>query len=477
MSNACFAYFILFTCFIKSVKYTINGLFIIAIVFPLLVLSFITITNETLASADPVRWNAFELPGEGISSGWVLAEGSDIEVLASSSDGRLYAGVTGLPYTLYTSTNYGLTWSATGKVTDDIISVAASPGNPGTIYYATSDSVYRSVDSGEHFLKLPPSPGNAGAGNVVITSLAVSHTTADIIAVGTKDTDSSEYGGVYILNEAVPSYIWADSGIGSFDVYSLAFSPNYPVDGQLIAVTSDETDAYVMVKPGTAAWGSFIGDVRLSQNNGLPHSPVIPVISATISIPDNYGKDFSLQNSIFYVAISTGIGFGDVYKIDSKMNPGTSVATDLNVGSQSGYDNLDISALACSGAYPLVHLIAGTANDNRIYLSSDGGINWEESLKSPTGDTVSGILASNDFATSQTAFVATRGNDSAFSITRDGGPTCNQLSLIDNRIDSIVDIAPSPDYISDKALFAITWGNRHSLWRTETGFMSESGNS
>ncbi|MGD9143285.1 MAG: hypothetical protein PVG61_05515 [Dehalococcoidia bacterium] len=459
--------------YLKTSKYALNGIIIIATVFLVLGLSFVgDSASITRAAVTPSHWDEVDIPVEGITGDWVLAEGSDIRQLASASDGTLYAGVSGLPHTLYKSGDCGLTWSAAGKVTDEIIGLVVSTGNPDNVYYATTDAVYRSVDAGEHFQKLPPLPDNPGTGNVKITSLAVSHTTADIIAIGTRDGDNSEYGGIYILDETLPSYIWTDSSISGHDVFSLSFSPGYPQDGQLIAVTSDETNTYVSVKSGSADWGSLMGAALLSRDNAVPHSPVSPLVSAAITFPGNYGYDFSLENSVFYVAVNTGGGNGDIYRINCVLSPASSIATDLNVGLSGGYDNLDIAALDCSGTYPAVNLIAGVADSKRIYLSSDGGNNWDESLKPPTGDSVSNIIMSANFAASQTAHVATTGIDSAFSVTRDSGHTWNQLSLIDNRINTIVDMVPSPDFSLDKTLFMITFGNRHSLWRTETGGVS-----
>jgi hypothetical protein len=47
--------------------------------------------------------------------------------------------------------------------------------------------------------------------------------------------------------------------------------------------------------------------------------------------------------------------------------------------------------------------------------------------------------------------------------------TCNQTGLIDTRMSTILDLAPSPDYHQDKTLFMLTWGGEHSLWRSLNG--------
>ena len=181
-------------------------------------------TLPASASSDVAKWVDIDIPAAGPAGNWALAEGSDIHCLAAASDGTLYAGCTGLTYSLYKSTDGGTGWSPVGEVTDHIVAIALSPVSATTVYYATPAEVFRSSDGGNTFQLLPPGPGGAGHNNIEITSLDVTAMTGDIIAVGTRDKDSLEYGGVYILEEAGMSFTWTDSEIGGYDVYSVAFS-------------------------------------------------------------------------------------------------------------------------------------------------------------------------------------------------------------------------------------------------------------
>ncbi len=74
-----------------------------------------------------------------------------------------------------------------------------------------------------------------------------------------------------------------------------------------------------------------------------------------------------------------------------------------------------------------------------------------------------------DFSSSGKAYAATSGTESAFSYTTDGGVTWNQPGLIDTKISDILDVAPSPNYSQDNTLFMLTWGGKHSLWRSLNG--------
>jgi photosystem II stability/assembly factor-like uncharacterized protein len=296
--------------------------------------------------------------------------------------------------------------------------------------------------------------------------LDVTRLSDSIITVATRDTDSAEYGGVYILEEGniVPS--WVDTGIGSCDVYAVAFSPNYASDRQIIAVTTNETDTLIASKTGDTGWSAVPERARLNRDNTKPLTPVPLAASATIAFSGNYNADPASGSSVFYVAVETSTGEGDVYRIEDAETPAPAKATDLNTGQKYGLNNLDFSGLTATGQYPATVLIAGEANSSRTYTSTDGGLNWTRSRKEPSGAAVTCLLTDLNFAATGRIYAATAGTNSALSVSRDLGITWNQLSLIDTTIDTIVDLAPSPRYTRDNTLFMLTFGNGHSLWRS-----------
>jgi hypothetical protein len=402
----------------------------------LLLLGF---TSPVLAEPDTVKWSQVNIPTQGKPGGWVLAAGSDVQHLSMASNGTLYAYGKGLTYTLYQSTNNGYSWSAIGKVKDEIVDIGVAPDN--VVYYATSSQVFKSVDGVSSFAALPSS-GGAGAHNIEITSLDASRLTSNIIAVGTKDADNAEYGGIYLLEDA-PPFTWTDTSLGNYDAYGVAFSPNYPADHQIIAVVSDETDTFITTDFAGAGWGSTIADAKIDN--------LVP-LSASIAFPEDY--DPSLFASYFVAIDSDSVDErGDIYRVEN------SVVTDLNLG-------VDITGVAVSGETAGANLIAGAASSANVHLSTDGGINWQRSMKPPTGEGNTYVVLAPDFANSGRAYAATSGADSAFSSTTDGGITWNQLSLIDTTLGRIVDLAPSPSYSEDETLFMLTFGGEHSLWRS-----------
>jgi len=436
-----------------------------AIALGLLLLLGLIVTPLTTANAtanDEVRWSRVNIPADGGAGGWVLASGSDVQHLSMAIDGTLYAYGKGLTRTLLKSTDGGYRWSAVGQVGDSIVDIATAPNDAGIVYYATASSVYKSADAGNSFILLPPNPGGAGSSNVEITAIDVSYAGSYTVAAGTRDTDNGEYGGIYLLDEGV-SFTWTDTNLGNYDAYAVAFSPDFPADRQLVAVVTDETDTFVTTRFGDNAWGATIGDVRLDRDNSGVPTPVAVSASADIAFPGDYAAGVAVSFYNLFIAIDTGSGNGDVYGING------TVATDLNIGAAYGLSNIDVTSVAVAGNAATASLLAGAASSARVYGSTDGGRNWTRNSKELTGDASTFVVMAPDFIGCGKAYVATSGTESAFSYTADGGDTWNQSGLLDTQISDIVDLAPSPDYGQDNTLFMLTWGGKHSLWRSRDG--------
>jgi photosystem II stability/assembly factor-like uncharacterized protein len=449
----------------RNVKNTRNapspafGTFLFVITLALLIcLNNVTAARPAAAAAEPDRWTKVNIPAEGEAGHWALAAGSDIRRLTAGGDGTLYASVAGLAYTFYRSVDGGYSWEHIGNVSDAITDMAISPQDPETIYYATTSQVYRSTNGGQTFQILPPNPGGAGANHKEIASIDVTRLESDIVVAGTRDTDDGEFGGVYILDESEIVPAWSDTGIGGYDIGAVAFSPHYPDDGVIVAVATDETATYISVKNGDDGWNAETGYARLD----------IAADAAAIAFPGS----FSADEPVVFVAIDTGAGAGDVYEFNGSAAPAVSSAFDLNVGSAYGSNGIDIAGLSVYDDGATTVLLAGAADSAMTYISADGGITWTRSLKPPTGGSGTGVLIAPDFATTGRMYAVTGGDGSAFSLSRDTGATWNQISLMDAAIDSIIDLAPSPDYSQDSTIFMITFGSgpySGGLWRSRDG--------
>lgn len=405
------------------------------------------------AAPQAAVWSAVNLPAEGTGGKWQLAAGSDVKLLSAAVDGTLfaYANPPGTNNTLFKSVDNGISWTACPQVTDIITALKTAPDDKSRIYYATNSTVWISSDGGITFTEVESSPGGAGNGNITITSMAVvSSGSSRLIAVGTRDSDSGEFGGVFTLNESDQTSGWTDTGLENCNVASIAFSPNYAADGNLIAVGSTQNGTAVSFRTGNNSWG------MISGNASIPG--IIPV-NAVISLPADFVKTF-------FVGIDSGNGSGDVFRINMTASPNASIVSDLNIAQADNLSSIDVSGLSISGINGGYFLAAGSTNGTRIYLSGDSGQNWTWSLKEPTGENITGLLIATDFAASRRIYAGTSGTGSAFSYTVDAGQTWNQLSLIDTSISALLDLAVSPRYYVDNTLFLLTWGGEHSLWRS-----------
>ncbi|MFH0847711.1 MAG: hypothetical protein V1894_06650 [Chloroflexota bacterium] len=429
---------------------------------------------RALAAEAEVKWTRVNIPTEGPGGNWVLAKGSDVNCLTQTVDGTLYAAAnpTGTTYTLFRSRDNGVSWAYTGQVTDAIVAIATASDNPEILYYATASDVYRSLDGGASFVQLPSNPGGAGTGNIAITALAIGRFDASyMVAVATRDSDASQFGSVYLLNGNEP-FQWTNTNLGDYDVYAVSFSPNYPADRLLVAVITNEIETYVSFKT-SQGWGIGIGTARLSRDNLSPPSPIV-ADRATIVFPEDFESEVSHGRTELFVGIDTSANLGDVYRITGIAAPNNSLATDLNVASAYGTNNLDVSSLALRGNSTSATLFAGSSQSAQTYLSRDGGRNWSKSLKEPTGQSRTLVLLAPDFATTGRAYAATSGTESAFSSSVDSGVTWHQLALIDTQIGTggILELAPSPDYAEDSTLFLLTVSTKESLWLSQNGGLS-----
>ncbi len=425
----------------------------------ILLLILFGLGTPVTADSDTVKWSEVNLPTEGESGSWVLASGSDVRHLTMAIDGSLYAyaNPSGTNYTLFKSGDGGYSWSYTGRVKDIIVDIAVAPDDAGIVYYATASDVYRSTDAGNSFAKLPPNPGGAGSDNVTITSIDAGRQEGNnIIAVGTRDSDSSQYGGIYTLDEGKVIPSWVESNAGNYDVYAVALSPDFAGDRQMVAVVSDETDTLVTTRVGDGGWSETTGNAVIE---GL-----VPA-SACVAFPDDY--DATTEEHVLFVGIEAGSDNGDVYKVSSVAVLDSLVATDLNIGSLYELGDVDVTSLAISGDAASADILAGGSAE--VYYSGDGGKSWRRSRKPPTGQSKTYLVMATDFSSSGRVYAATSGSESAFSVTEDGGVTWNQVSLIDTKIADIVDRIESPNYIRDNTLFMLTFDGEHSLWQSLDG--------
>ena len=232
----------------------------------------------------------------------------------------------------------------------------------------------------------------------------------------------------------------------------MAFSPDYEIDRQIVAVADDETDILVTTDLNNTGWNQSIGEARFEN---------LSLESASLAFPSDYNSDLAQNSYTQFVSLNTGQGEGGVFKI--KGGAVSSEVIDLNIGSAAGEDR-DIASLAVNGNESSACLAAGSEDSNEVYLSSDSGNSWTVSHNPPSGEANTQVLMPDDFAQTGLVYAATSGIDSAFSVSRDRGENWVQTGLIDTAITRILDLALSPDYENDGSSFLLTADIQNSLW-------------
>ena len=420
----------------------------------LLLLSLLASTspnNPAAAAPDEVKWSRVNIPTEGKAGDWVLASGSEAQHLTMAIDGTLYAyaNPSGTSYTLFKSTDDGYSWSYTGKVNYNIVDIACSSIDADIIYITDSNYVYKSDDAGDSFDEVAANSLenlNFASSGEEITCLDVGYKTNDApyVFIGTANTTNGNFGGVYYIAEADFGAEWTDLNAGNYDVYSIACSPDFKDDSEIIAIVTDEQKTYVV--NNYSVIGDWTDKVELLDASG--NSFAITAAS-NICFPSGFDETYEL----FIGVIG---GDGGIYRADKD----SSYRLDVDA---------DIISLDLVGEVGDTQLLAGEYNDAEVWYSTDDGDSWDSTDKPPSGSGPTYVVMVPDFSSNGKAYAATSGTESALSITWDGGVTWNQISLIDTALSTILDLAPSPNYSQDNALFMLTFDGghvKHSLWRS-----------
>jgi hypothetical protein len=409
-------------------------------------LGLLSFTSPVSATPDMVEWSKVNIPTPGKAGGWVLASGSDVRHVTRAIDSTLYTyKLEVTTHRLMKSTDKGVTWLETDYDGGGIVAIISSKTDAETVYVTDGSHVYQSGDGGDNFAELGAASFPALDANESVTCLDVGYDNSGhpFIFIGTADTDGGDFGNIYYLGGADFTARWTDFG-ANYDVYSVACSPDFGNDYRTVALVTDGTHTYTINNYGAA--GVWTHPAELLENN-------VSSFAASAASRICFPSDFAQTNELF-IGVGAG-GHGDIYGVIEES------AHDLGV-------NADIISLEVAGGAGHSQLLAG-GTAGKIWYSRDAGESWGLSKKAPTGNGLTHVLMAADFADSGIAYAATSGTESAFSVSRDGGITWNQLSLVDTKISAIVDLAPSPAYGQDNTLFLLTFGSEHSLWRSQNG--------
>jgi photosystem II stability/assembly factor-like uncharacterized protein len=431
-----------------------------------------------------VDWSQINIPEVGEQGRWALTEEAAFLMGAMfSPDGEtIYGYGSNMHLLLMKSADGGYSWSMLPGLQQleeqyDVWEVlfAKMVGNH-LFLCATGWGIFHSTDGGQSFELLPSIPGIEGGPWVSQSLLAwrfdavIDEFDRPVILAGTIETDEDSHGGLWMLS--YPYQDWVDMRVGNVDsgsgynVWAVAFSPNYANDGQIIALISDTEHLWVTFKCGEEAWGESISNAQI---------PSIDAICDFDKALSNmaFPEDYNSQHPILFVGAGVYTEdfyrtpeLVDLYRIDGQTaDSGPSVVTDLDVGGEG--TSTPVYSIAVNGSADTGTILAGSVG--QVYRSTDGGESWEMSEKPPTGGAIMWLEFTPSSATSHKVYCTSsdpgmcmvpRGayvaGEHALSCSMDDGITWNQISMTGTTVDEIISYAVSPDYDNDGTMFMLS---------------------
>jgi len=484
-----------------------------------MVLSLMVVFAPVAGAADYKEndWGEWGLP--------TLKANTDIGPMAVAPDGTLYTAIhwgvdTTVPadgsldawyWKVAKSEDNGYTWSDTEW--DDIVSdptgwtngVASIVVSPN---YEEDELVYIGITQDDTNEPVVVRMEDAGEGDVIVLKDFPATEDVDVLWCIDVWTDEDDYNwiaaatdeDVYVLKDRLFEEwrlqeldTWVsptiDKGYGDgLTTYAfggaleVAFAPDFDDSNLLWAIFADNDTSYgphfwitATVSPGQ--WGQDVGDAWIDLDASF---------WLDMDFPDDYESDPDEGNCIVYAGLSDGSDNGAVWLIEGvDADDGFSNTIDLFfLSGDVTSAPYDIVSIAVSGDYGDEVILAGALWAPEIYISTDGGDNWADVTKPPTGG-IGGFSWTHVYMEADVvwggevfdpdegmAFASAWGDESAISRADDGGEVYNQVGYIDTDIDLVLDMGFNPEFPDTATYFMSTfdWNNMTcSLWLTENG--------
>ncbi|MFA5308725.1 MAG: YCF48-related protein [Dehalococcoidales bacterium] len=247
----------------------------------------------------------------------------------------------------------------------------------------------------------------------------------------------------------------------SEDVTSVAYSPSFPIDQAIIAVSSTAAGTFVHVKVFTNDWDApsyYPATLAVAPTDmGLAGTDIA---SSSLVLP----TDFNAANAATrYLYFSTNSGTAtndDVYRV--YLTPGSTTTTPVALGYAA--PKVSINNLAYSGNTASGALYAGaTATATFKYTTTPTAaiLTWIP------GGVLTGALNAYVAVNGATVYVGTTGAESAFNVSMNSGANFVQVGYIDTTITTVVDFQAA----SATEWYMVTQraATNNSLWKTVDG--------
>jgi hypothetical protein len=442
--------------------------------------------EEFLAPPVPEECELVPLPTH---TGYKMALGTEITEFAISGDGMTIYAIDGkvklnAAGAVYKSLDGGINWMPLPTISTSagaipVTNVAVAPDNPNIIAVSggsdTSnivDEVWMSNNGGTTWLKLPAPIGSAPTQRIMdlkVGPLPAGTTSGRDCLIATADNraGNTSGGSLQIIGQTA-AWVNVQAG-GTADFTSCEFLPSYDGDRIVLGV-------------GSNAGGTYLYTYN-SRTPALEHAPVLlssaikdydsagaagSILSSDIALPSDYdATDPVCERAYVGTASVPTINNDNVWRVSRTQS--TAI-----LGLNASVRSVAYSGTAAKGTL-FVGEWSATGIVTQVRFTTDMTASrpvWIASFKPPTGNGGRAyVRVSPGFDSNSTVFCSTTGaNESAFSVSRDGGVTYNQIAFIDNgvandvfRIDSIV-LTPDASTI----FMATNDGADLSLWRSAT---------
>jgi hypothetical protein len=374
------------------------------------------------------------------------------------------------------------------------IAVAADNSSWVAVVTDNRTAVYLSDDGGEEWAAINMPDDIEGL--ISDISFSPQYDNNYDIAIGTRNPNNVTDGDVWVT-KLMPFISWNATGL-NMDVSSVRFSPDYDaLHNTILAIASNTTGTYLCTRHRIAdKWEDIISPVEIKEAEDSPKENEL--IFSDLALPSaSYAKK---AGWIVYAAYYSNTSADDAYRVKHEAKREYAYVNRLKI---KGGDKVSLASLVYGGGKLLAGEVLGKASSGtsliHICTNAEKDVpkwKWVKPSEPPSGAAISGRanaqlawIGGNIYCGTSTNYVENatawanmtlpdgpwRGekfDQSAFSVSKDGGDIWNQLSLIDTGISYLSDLALSSDA---KTLYLASTSSTgfDSLWRSESEPLGE----
>lgn len=421
------------------------------------------------ATAGTLSWSSFSPVPSGTNE---ILEDCDVVDLGVAGDGETIYAVSGTGAYYYKSTDSGTTWGGynfdTASTGNDSDLVAIAPDDSSIVAIADTDTlqVWITTNGGSTWGSIGKPQETGDAACTVIKDIAISAAKSGIHYVGVAGEESGPIANVWYYDVGDASPVWTetnsltgfDATTGNSTAAAVVFSPNFPSDEVMLVVTEDDQGTtaadYVRLELfsfDSKEWNDDAGfdgyGVTIVEDTAITD---VDYASIAVS-PDYLGADDAMRLVYIGLDLTGDETYNGIHRADD------TVTKTLKSG-----DAVKIQSVAYNGSV----LVAGRSDANTCYHSADPTattptVSTTRSYKRPGGSAATNAVvawAGDDVV------AGTSGTQSAFAVSTNDAVSFNDISLIDDSLDTIQDVAVSADG-SSLYMTSDNSANGISLWR------------